>query len=121
MSVVDQQAAFQEAADTIRSAAETQAAADEAARVAAEQAAAEQAAAAAAEAARVEAERAAAEQASAEQPVTEPAPANPMAGKMLVPWVADPNPENAMGGYWDTQQCPNLSGSTGPDGLQYCD
>ncbi len=38
-----------------------------------------------------------------------------------VPWIADPNPNSAEGGYWDTTQCPTSSAHQGPDGNQYCD
>lgn len=101
-------------------------AAAEAARIEAERVAAE---AAAAEAARIEAERVAAEQAATRQQEQQRAGSNsnststdnPWANKMRVPWVSDLNPENTMGGYWDTSQCPTQSGSTGPDGIQYCD
>ena len=96
----------------------------EAAAVVAEQArvAAEQAATA--EAARVAAEQAAA--AEAEQVATESEPetdepVDEWANKTPVPFIVDPNPENAAGGFYDTSQCPSGSASTGPDGVPYCD
>ena len=51
-----------------------------------------------------------------EAPVEEP----PYYGEP-VPWIADPNPNNTEGGYWDTTQCPTSSAHQGPDGNQYCD
>jgi len=101
---------------------ETDAAAAEAARIAEEQrVAAEQAAAA--EAARQAAEQQAAAEAvadeqAAEAEATEP---DPWAGKTPVPFIVDPNPENAAGGLYDVSQCPSGSASTGPDGVPYCD
>lgn len=113
-------------------ASEQEAAAATAVRAEQDRIAAEQAAAAAAEAARVaaeqaaaaEAERIAAEQAAAEESYVDSEyvePADPWAGKTPVPFIADPNPENAAGGFYDTSQCPSGSASTGPDGVPYCD
>ena len=104
---------------------ESEAAALEAARIAAEAEAARVAAeqAAAAEAARIAAERA--EQQAAESydaPSGEEPPAyDPWAGKTPVPFIVDPNPENAAGGFYDVSQCASGSASTGPDGIPYCD
>lgn len=87
----------------------------EAARVAAEQAAA-------AEAARIAAEQAASAERTADEPAAdEPVEEDPWAGRTPVPFIVDPNPENAAGGFYDVSQCPSGSASTGPDGVPYCD
>ena len=57
-------------------------------------------------------------------PVVEEAPAEPEPPApdygTPVPWIADPNPNNAEGGYWDTSACPSGAGYQAPDGNQYC-
>jgi hypothetical protein len=55
---------------------------------------------------------------AAEEPAPEPAPA-PNYGTRI-PWVADPNPNNTEGGYWDTTQCASGAGYQAADGNQYC-
>ena len=59
-----------------------------------------------------------AEPAPAPAPAPEPAPA-PNYGTPI-PWIADSNPNNAEGGYWDTTQCASGAGYQAPDGNQYC-
>tara|TARA_R110002124_G_scaffold5003_8_gene31482 strand:- start:3819 stop:4247 length:429 start_codon:yes stop_codon:yes gene_type:complete len=56
--------------------------------------------------------------APAPTPAPEPEPA-PDYGTPI-PWIADPNPNNAEGGYWDTTQCASGAGYQAPDGNQYC-
>lgn len=56
--------------------------------------------------------------APAPAPAPEPEPA-PDYGTPI-PWIADPNPNNAEGGYWDTTQCASGAGYQAPDGNQYC-
>jgi hypothetical protein len=68
------------------------------------------------------------EPAPTQEPATEPAPAPapepapepaPNYGTPI-PWIADSNPNNAEGGYWDTTQCASGAGYQAPDGNQYC-
>lgn len=58
----------------------------------------------------------------AEEPApAEPAPQEPAPDYGTpVPWIADSNPNNAEGGYWDTTQCPSGAAYQAPDGNQYC-
>ena len=66
----------------------------------------------------VEAAPAPVEPAPVEEPVYDE-PAAPDYGTP-VPWIADPDPNNAEGGYWDTSACPSGAGYQAPDGNQYC-
>ena len=61
-------------------------------------------------------------EAPAPAPAPEPAPAPAPAPNYgtPIPWIADPNPNNAEGGYWDTTQCASGAGYQAPDGNQYC-
>lgn len=90
----------------------------EAARIAAEQAAQ-------AEAERVAAEQAASQETyepeeSSDEPASEPEPVDNgiPAGAWPLPWIADPNPENAQGGYYDDSGC--SGGSDTINGVPYC-
>ena len=59
-------------------------------------------------------------------PVAPPAPApEPAYGSYPagypVPFIPSSDPEDAAGGYYDTSACASGSGSTGGDGVPYCD